>query len=93
MPGLLFVSLSINFEHILEMAALTSRATETMMPLGAALIVALLTLIPDRSTAQSGALVLIVEVLARLPPRLTQTASRIRNDPLSRCARLRRCRW
>lgn len=70
--GLLFVSLSINLEHIIKTSALTGRAAETMLLLGAALIVALLALMPDRSTVQLGAPVLAVGALAWLLPMLAQ---------------------
>lgn len=70
--GLLFVSLSINLERILKTPGLTSRAAEAMLLLGAALIVSLLALVPDRSIAQLGAPVLVVGALAWLWPMLSQ---------------------
>lgn len=70
--GLLFVSLSINLERILKTAGLTSRASETMLLLGAALIMSLLALMPDRSTGQLGIPVLVVGALAWGWPMLAQ---------------------
>lgn len=70
--GLLFVSLSINLEHILKASGLIGRAAETMMLLGAALIVALLALMPDRSTMQLGVPVLAVGALVWGVPLVAQ---------------------
>ena len=70
--GLLFVSLSINLERILKTAVLTSRAAETMLLLGAALIVSLLALMPDRSIVQLGLPVLLVAAATWTLPMLAQ---------------------
>lgn len=70
--GLLFVSLSINLERILKTAGLTSRASETMLLLAAALIMSLLALMPDRSTGQMGTPVLVVGALVWVWPMLSQ---------------------
>lgn len=70
--GLLFVSLSINLESILKTSGLTSRAAETMLLLGAALILSLLALQPDRSAGQLGIPVLVVGALAWGWPMLSQ---------------------
>lgn len=70
--GLLFVALSINLQPILKSRGLTSRASESMLLLGAALVVSLLALMPGITALQFGAPVLATAVVAWSVPMLSQ---------------------
>jgi modulator of FtsH protease len=72
LPGLLFVTLSINLEPILKSRGLTSRASESMLLPGAALVVSLLGLMPGITALQFGATTLATAAVAWGMPMLSQ---------------------
>jgi hypothetical protein len=60
LAGLVFVALSINLARILQLPGISGRAAETILLLAAALIGALLALIPDQPPQRLGLLLLLL---------------------------------
>jgi hypothetical protein len=60
LAGLVFVALSINLGRILQLPGIPGRAAETILLLAAALIGALLALVPGQSPARLGLMLLLL---------------------------------
>jgi hypothetical protein len=72
LAGLVFVALSINLSRIIEIAGVTSRAAETVILLSAALVGALVALVPGQSPHRLGAMLLVIWFPAWLAPTIGQ---------------------
>jgi modulator of FtsH protease len=75
LAGLVFVALSINLSRILEMPGLPARAGETIILLAAALLAALIALIPGQSTQVLGLALGAVGLIAWIVPLVLQIAA------------------
>jgi modulator of FtsH protease len=64
LAGLVFVALSINLNRILGLPGMVARAAETLVLLAAALITALVALIPGQSSGMMGAQLGIVALIS-----------------------------
>ena len=84
LAGLVFVALSINLTRILEIPGLPARGAETIILLSAALIAALLGLIPDQSAQFVGLELGVVALTAWCVPVAFQFAAFKRKQYVAR---------
>ncbi len=82
LAGLVFVALSINLGRILQLPGISGRAAETIVLLAAALIGALLALVPGQPATRLGLLLLLLWLAAWCLPTLAQIRELLRRHYL-----------
>jgi hypothetical protein len=82
LAGLVFVALSINLGRILQLPGISGRAAETIVLLAAALIGALLALVPGQPAARLGLLLLLLWLAAWGLPTAAQIRELLRRHYL-----------
>jgi hypothetical protein len=82
LAGLVFVALSINLGRILQLPGISGRAAETIVLLAAALIGALLALVPGQSATRLGLLLLLLWLAAWGLPTVAQIRELLRRHYL-----------
>jgi hypothetical protein len=82
LAGLVFVALSINLGRILQLPGISGRAAETIVLLAAALIGALLALVPDQPATRLGLMLMLLWLPAWGLPTVLQIKDLLRRQYL-----------